>query len=182
MQDAPKFLKSLNIDHARDGEVMIAFAMNGEQLALLNGFPLRLVVPGWCGVYWIKMLNDIEVLDQPDTNYWTTTGYRVPDAPHYTVKPGETGFKLVPVTGNAPRSFITNIRNGDSMPAGTPALARGIALGGDCGHARVDLSLAGGQRWQPTQLGADQANYRVRHWQTTFDPPAPGARSTLLPV
>jgi DMSO/TMAO reductase YedYZ molybdopterin-dependent catalytic subunit len=53
---------------------MIAFGMNGEQLPLLNGFPLRLVVPGWCGVYWVKMLNNIEVLDQPDTNYWTATG------------------------------------------------------------------------------------------------------------
>jgi len=101
----------------------------------LNGFPLRLVVPGWCGVYWIKMLNDIEVLDQPDTNYWTATGYRVPDTPHNTVKPGETGFKMVPVTRNVPRSFITNIRNGDSVPAGTPASARGIAFGGDCGVA-----------------------------------------------
>jgi len=46
MPGAPKFLKSLAIDHARDAEVMIAFAMNGEQLPLLNGFPLRLVVPG----------------------------------------------------------------------------------------------------------------------------------------
>ncbi len=42
----PKFMKSLALDHARDGEVMIAYAMNGEQLPLLNGFPLRLVVPG----------------------------------------------------------------------------------------------------------------------------------------
>jgi len=45
--DAPRFIKSLDIDHARDGEVMIAYAMNGEQLPLLNGFPLRVVVPGW---------------------------------------------------------------------------------------------------------------------------------------
>jgi DMSO/TMAO reductase YedYZ molybdopterin-dependent catalytic subunit len=71
---APKFMKSLTVDHACDGEVMIAFGMNGEQLQLLNGFPLKLIVPGWCAVYWIKMLNNIEVLDQPDMNYWTTTG------------------------------------------------------------------------------------------------------------
>ena len=64
--DAPHFMKSLEIDHARDGEVMIAYAMNGEQLPLVNGFPLRLVVPGWYATYWVKMLNDIEVLDQPD--------------------------------------------------------------------------------------------------------------------
>ncbi len=47
LPDAPDFMKSLAIDHARDGEVMLAYAMNGEQLPLLNGFPLRLIVPGW---------------------------------------------------------------------------------------------------------------------------------------
>ena len=69
--DAPDFMKSLDIDHARDGEVMVAFAMNGEQLPLLNGFPLRLIVPGWYSTYWVKMLSDIEVLDQART---TVTG------------------------------------------------------------------------------------------------------------
>ena len=44
---APAFEKSLAIDHARDGEVMIAFLMNGARLPMLNGYPLRLVVPGW---------------------------------------------------------------------------------------------------------------------------------------
>src|SRR5258705_9912600 len=178
--EAPKFLKSLDIDHARDGETMIAFAMNGEQLPLLNGFPLKLVVPGWSAVYWVKMLNDIEVLDQPDTNYWTSTGYRVPDTPHNTVKPGETGFRMGPVTRNAPRSFITNVRNGDSVPAGTPAAARGIAFGGDCGVARGDLSIDGGKSWQPTQLGAGQGTYGVRQWQTQISLPARGARTLMV--
>src|SRR6202043_1526395 len=50
------FMKSLDIDHARDGEVMVAYAMNGEQLPLVNGFPLRLVVPGWYATYWVKMV------------------------------------------------------------------------------------------------------------------------------
>ena len=86
--EAPHFMKSLDIDHARDGEVMIAYAMNGEQLPLLNGFPLRLVVPGWYATYWVKMLNDIEVLDQPDDNYWTKTAYTIPDTPHANIKPG----------------------------------------------------------------------------------------------
>ena len=57
--DAPDFMKSLAIDHARDGEVMLAYGMNGAQLPLLNGFPLRLIVPGWYSTYWVKMLNDI---------------------------------------------------------------------------------------------------------------------------
>ena len=44
--DAPDFMKSLTIDHVRDGEVMLAYGMNGAQLPLLNGFPLRLIVAG----------------------------------------------------------------------------------------------------------------------------------------
>jgi DMSO/TMAO reductase YedYZ molybdopterin-dependent catalytic subunit len=79
--EAPDFQKSLDIDHARDGEVMIAFAMNGEQLPLLNGFPLRLIVPGWYSTYWVKMLSEIEVLDRADDNYWMATAYTIPIRP-----------------------------------------------------------------------------------------------------
>jgi DMSO/TMAO reductase YedYZ molybdopterin-dependent catalytic subunit len=117
---APDFMKSLDLDHARDGEVMLAFEMNGEQLPLLNGFPLRLVVPGWYSTYWVKMLNDIEVLDTPDENYWMATAYRIPDTPHASVKPGETGFKTVPINRMVPRSFFTNVtatRRRDLAPA-----------------------------------------------------------------
>jgi DMSO/TMAO reductase YedYZ molybdopterin-dependent catalytic subunit len=180
VSNAPKFMKSLAIDHARDGEVMIAFGMNGEQLQLLNGFPLKLIVPGWCAVYWIKMLNDIEVLDQPDTNYWTATGYRVPDTPHDTINPGQSGFKLVPVTRNFPRSFITNIRSGDAVPVCTPAQARGIAFGGNCGVARVDLSIDSGKSWQPTQLGRDEGEYGFRQWQTQFTLPSRGEHTLMI--
>lgn len=66
VDSGPDFIKSLAIDHAHDGEVMLALQMNGEQLPLLNGFPMRLVVPGWYSTYWVKMVSDIEVLDKPD--------------------------------------------------------------------------------------------------------------------
>ena len=59
----PDFVKALDVDHARDGEVMLAYGMNGEELPFLNGFPLRLVVPGYYGTYWVKHLNEITVID-----------------------------------------------------------------------------------------------------------------------
>ncbi len=65
------FVKALSIDHARDGEVMIAYAMNDQALPMVNGFPLRLVVPGWYGTYWVKALSDITVLPQAFSNFWT---------------------------------------------------------------------------------------------------------------
>jgi DMSO/TMAO reductase YedYZ molybdopterin-dependent catalytic subunit len=77
---APDFEKALDIDHARDGEVMIAFGMNGTQPPL-NGFPIRLIVPGWYSTYWVKMLNDIEVLPGPDDEYWMAKAYKIPATP-----------------------------------------------------------------------------------------------------
>ena len=166
--DAPDFKKSLDIDHARNAEVMLAYAMSGEQLPLLNGFPLRLIVPGWYSTYWVKMLNDIEVLDQPDANFWMKTAYTIPDTPHANVQPRQTGFKSVPISRMVPRSFITNIHPGDPFYAGRAALARGIAFGGDSGVARVDFSADGGKSWQGAQLGKDEGEYSFRQWQMPF--------------
>ena len=178
--DAPDFMKSLAIDHARDGEVMLAYAMNGEPLPLLNGFPLRLIVPGWYSTYWVKMLNDIEVLDQPDTNFWTKTAYTIPDTPRANIKPGETGVRMVPINRMVPRSFVTNIKAGDTLPAGVPTLARGIAFGGDAAVSRVDLSTDGGQTWQQSQLGNDEGKYSFRQWQLRFTAPARGEHVLMV--
>jgi DMSO/TMAO reductase YedYZ molybdopterin-dependent catalytic subunit len=171
---APDFMKSLDIDHARDGEVMLAYQMNGEQLPLLNGFPLRLIVPGWYSTYWVKMLNDIEVLSAPDDQFWMKTAYRIPDTPHADVKPGETGVETVPINRMVPRSFITNITNATTVKFGARLPVRGIAFGGDRGVAKVDLSTDGGHSWQPTVLGHDEGTYSFRRWTAEFTAPASG--------
>jgi DMSO/TMAO reductase YedYZ molybdopterin-dependent catalytic subunit len=177
--DAPHFMKSLDIDHARDGEVVIAYAMNGEQLPLVNGFPLRLVVPGWYATYWVKMLNDIEVLNEPDTNYWTKVAYTIPDTPHANIKPGETNVKMVPINRMVPRSFVTNIASGQQVKSGAPTTLRGIAFGGDCGVASVYHSVDRGQSWREAQLGKDEGKYGFRQWQTQLVLPSPGKYSLL---
>jgi DMSO/TMAO reductase YedYZ molybdopterin-dependent catalytic subunit len=171
---APDFIKSLDIDHARDGEVMVAFAMNSEQLPLLNGFPLRLIVPGWYSTYWVKTLNDIEVLDAPDTNYWMATAYRIPNTPHANVEPCQTGFKTVPINRMVPRSFFTNVRSGGTVRSGTTVSLRGIAFGGDRGVAQVEISMDQGQSWQNTSLGRDEGTYSFRQWSTQIRAPQSG--------
>jgi DMSO/TMAO reductase YedYZ molybdopterin-dependent catalytic subunit len=178
--EAPDFMKSLDLDHARDGEVMIAFAMNGEQFPLLNGFPLRLIVPGWYSTYWVKMLNDIEVLSKPDDNYWMTTAYTIPDTPYANITPGQTGVKMVPISRMVPRSFITNITPGASLPAGANTLARGIAFGGDTGVAKVEFSYDAGKSWQPAKLGTDQGKYSFRQWEANFTLPGRGDHSLMV--
>jgi len=78
LEATPDFIKALDIDHARDGEVMLAYAMNGADLPMLNGYPLRLVVPGHYGTYWVKHLNEITVIDTVFDGFWMKSAYRVP--------------------------------------------------------------------------------------------------------
>ncbi len=175
----PKFMTSLNLAHARDGEVIVAFAMNGEPLPVLNGFPLRLVVPGWYAPYWVKMLNDIELLTAPDDNYWTASAFRIPDMPHADVAPGASGYRTVPVGRMGPRAFITNIADGEKVAPDTLTLARGIAFGGDNGVARVEFSMDGGQSWMAAKLGKDSGKYGFRQWEAQFKPPT-GALTLMV--
>ena len=147
----------MTIDHARDGEVMLAYQMNNEQLPLLNGFPLRLIVPGWYSTYWVKMLNDIEVLDTPDDNYWMKTAYRIPDTPRANVKPGQTGAKTVPINRMVPRSFFTNLTDGNDRRArlrrcrcaGSPSAATAAWRGWI--FPSMAVPLGNRPRWVPTK-------------------------------
>ena len=176
---APKLMKSLEVDHARDGDVMIAYAMNGEQLPLLNGFPLRLIVPGWYSTYWVKMLDRMEVLDGPDDSFWMKSAYLIPDTPGANMKPGQTGLTMVPINKMVPRSFVTNLTAGATLKAGAKTAVRGIAFGGSTGVKSVEISLDGGTQWLPTVLGRDEGKYSFRQWQAEFVPAA-GAVSVMV--
>ncbi len=163
VEGAPWFAKSLSVDHARNGEVMIAFAMNGQQLPMLNGFPLRLVVPGWYSTYWVKALYRIEVLTSADDNFWMAKAYQIPATPRASVAPADKGFPTVPISKMVPRSFITNRRTA-TLAAGAPLKLRGIAFGGATGVARVDLTRDGGKSWQAAVLDRDEGAYSFRAW------------------
>lgn len=176
---SPRFMKSLDLSHAMDGEVMVAYAMNGQPLPLLNGFPVRLVVPGWYATYWVKSLDSIEVLTTPDTNFWMKVAYTIPDTPHANMKPGQTGLKMIPINHMVPRSFITNLKNGEHVHAGRPVTVRGIAFGGDTGVSKVLFSDDGGHHWHPAQLEHDYGRYAFRRWHTSFKA-ARGAHTLMV--
>lgn len=178
VEGAPQFRKSLSIDHARDGEVMIAFLQNGEQLPLLNGFPIRLIVPGWYSTYWIKMLHDIELLAGPDDDYWMAKAYRIPDNPTATTMPGATSA-TVPITRMVPRAFVTNLIDGAQVGAGAPLALRGLALGGDRSVARVEISSDGGQSWADARLDRDEGRYSFRRFEASLPALSPGRQRIL---
>ena len=167
----PDFAKALDIDHARDGEVMLAYAMNGQDLPFLNGFPLRLVVPGYYGTYWVKHLNEINVIDNVFDNFWMKTAYRIPDNDCKCVEPGTAPKATIPINRFTVRSFITNIADGAKVKAGNTT-AKGIAFDGGKGIKEVSVSADGGKTWMPTKLGKDLGKYSFREWQTQVKLPA----------
>lgn len=180
VEGTPPFRKSLDLDHARDGDVMIAFQMNGAQLPLLNGFPCRLVVPGWYSTYWVKMLDTIEVLAKPDDQYWMAKAYRVPTAPGANVAPGTKDFASEPISRMIPRSWITTLTDGQRV-AFAPTLALGgIAMGGDRGVAQVAVSSDGGRRWHRARLGTDHGRYSFRRWDAVVPLAARGAAKLMV--
>jgi len=161
----PDFIKALDIDHARDGEVMLAYSMNGADLPVLNGFPLRLVVPGYYGTYWVKHLNEITVIDGVFDGFWMKTAYRIPDNDCNCVEPGTAPKASVPINRFKVRSFITNVADGATLEARTPSTLKGIAFDGGTGIKAVAVSTDGGNTWAQAELGADLGNYSFREWQ-----------------
>jgi sulfite dehydrogenase (cytochrome) subunit A len=160
----PDFVKALDIDHARDGEVMLAYGMNGEDLPVLNGFPLRLVVPGYYGTYWVKHLNEINVIDDVFDGYWMKSAYRIPDTSCGCVEPGTAPKATIPINRFAVRSFITSLRDGTKLRPGGTTL-RGIAFDGGKGIKEVAVSIDGGKSWTAAKLGKDLGKYSFREWK-----------------
>jgi DMSO/TMAO reductase YedYZ molybdopterin-dependent catalytic subunit len=176
VEGTPEFFKSLDIDVARRDDVLVAYAMNGQPLPLLNGYPVRLVVPGWYSTYWVKMLSSITALETVDDNFWMKTAYRIPDTPDNSVAPGASGFATIPINRMRVRSFLTNWVENQIVRAGRVPL-RGIAFDGGSGIAKVEVSTDGGTSWRAATLERDYGKYSFRRWNTTVD-----AKPGKLPI
>mgnify|MGYP001202591592 FL=1 len=163
MDTTPDFAKALDLDVATNGDVMLAYSMNGTDLPMLNGFPLRLVVPGFYGTYWVKHLNQITVIDKVYDNVWMKTAYRIPDNDCACVEPGTAPKATVPINRFTVRSFITNATNGQKLKSGKMTL-KGFAFDGGTGIKKVDVSTDGGKTWKAAKLGKDLGKYSFREW------------------
>lgn len=170
LTSTPDFIKALDMDIALGEDVIVAYHMNGEALPLLNGYPVRLVVPGWYATYWTKMLADVEGIGKIDENFWMKPAYRIPDNPCACIEPGEKGVKTVPINRMNVRSFITNVTDGAKVKGDRTCEVKGIAFDGGFGITRVLFSSDGGKTWGEAKLGKDYGKYSYREWRTGFTP------------
>jgi DMSO/TMAO reductase YedYZ molybdopterin-dependent catalytic subunit len=172
-----RFLKSLDLNNPVIDESILAFAMNNKPLPMLNGFPLRLVVPGYFATYWLKSLTSIRVLDKVDDNFWMKTAYRIPDTPRGTTTPDEfkTGkVATVPIAKMPVRSFLISPDGSAKIPAGFPLQLQGIAFSGNGGIKKVEVSDDNGKSWHDAHLGEELGRYSFRTWQFAWSPKQPG--------
>jgi DMSO/TMAO reductase YedYZ molybdopterin-dependent catalytic subunit len=175
------FLKSLDLANPVLDECVVAYLMNGEPLPMLNGFPVRLVVPGYFATYWTKCLTWIRVLSAPDENFWMKTGYRVPDTPRGNTTPEDMKagkVKTVPIERLPVRSFLISPDGRSKIPTGMKITLRGIAFSGFGRVNRVEVSEDGGKSWAAAQLGDDHGTHSFRTWEASWTAKSPG-RYTL---
>jgi DMSO/TMAO reductase YedYZ molybdopterin-dependent catalytic subunit len=156
----PDFARTLPMAKAIHRDTLLAFEMNGAPLPTAHGFPLRAIVPGWEGAYWVKWLTSIDVLDAQHDGFFVQTAYRYPRQP---VAPGTVvpATEMEPLTGLTVKSLIVSPTDGAGLRAGSLRVS-GFAWTGDGEIARVDVSTDGGKSWQPTSLGRDREQYAWR--------------------
>lgn len=177
------FLKSLDLANPVVDECVVAYLMNGEPLPMLNGFPVRLVVPGYFATYWTKCLTWIRVLDTPDENFWMKTAYRVPATPRGNTSPEDAKagkVKTIPIGRFPVRSFLISPDGSSKIPAGLSVTLRGIAFSGFARVNRVEVSDDDGKTWTDAKLGEDHGSYAFRTWEAPWRAKSPGRYSLAV--
>ncbi|HUL91651.1 MAG TPA: molybdopterin-dependent oxidoreductase, partial [Burkholderiales bacterium] len=164
LDKTPDFVKSLPVDVAMRDETLIAFEMNGKPLPHWNGFPARMIVPGWTGTYWIKHLTSVRLVSQPEKNFWMSTAYRLPRGRFKTPTfQSQLYAPNEPITTMVVNSMITSLKNGQQLPRGKPIEVKGIAFDGGSGIDKVEIS-SDGASWQVARLGKDLGRYSFREF------------------
>ncbi|MFA6162302.1 MAG: molybdopterin-dependent oxidoreductase [Methylobacter sp.] len=171
----PDFVKSLPLAKALDENTLIAFEMNGEPLPHWNGFPARLIIPGWTATYWMKHLTAVNVISKPFDGFWMKTAYRIPKDrfPSGQFSSQETETNM-PITEMVVNSLITNLVDGQTLPNTKPIEIKGVAWDGGNGIARVEVSTDDGINWHQATLKQDYGRFSWRQWQLDFKPNHPG--------
>jgi DMSO/TMAO reductase YedYZ molybdopterin-dependent catalytic subunit len=176
LEVTPAFAKSIPVWKAMDENTLIAYEMNGAPLPHWNGFPARIVVPGWTATYWMKQVVSIRALSEPLASFWMNTAYRIPKGKfpiidRFTSQESEA---TTPITEILVNSLMTNVADGRRFAADRPILVKGIAWDGGYGIRGVEVSLDQGRTWQSAELGENHGKYSFRTWQFTCTPRVAG--------
>jgi len=181
MDATPKFFREMHIDEALSGELIVAYEMNGEDLPYLNGFPLRLVIPGHFSDSWVKMLSEITVFDQYQKSFFMDVAYTVPDNDCECVVSGsDFEYKRKPIAEMKVKSVIGYPTPNTVIKKGSKIKVTGVAFDQGKGIKEVMISLDGGKSWGRTNLEKDNGKYSYRQWTYEWEPKSKGEYSIMV--
>ncbi len=172
----PDFIKSIPVWKAVDENTIIAYAMNGEPLPHHNGYPARLIVPGWTATYWMKQVVSIQALRKPLANFWMASAYRIPKGKFAFADRfiSQENDATTPITEIVVNSVITSHADGQRVSRGSPLTLKGLAWDSGAGIRRVEVSRDGGRSWNVADLGDDLGRFSFRTWQFGLNAQDPG--------
>ena len=166
------YARSLPIAKAR-ADVLLAYAMNGEDLPASHGYPLRAVVPGWYGMASVKWLRRIIVTDRPFSGFFQTLDYS-----YFERRDGLPS--LVPVTALQVKAQIARPAYGEAVESGKAYRVQGAAWSGDSEVAKVEVSTDGGQSWSTANLVGEPSRNSWRLWEFDWKVPETAGTRTLM--
>lgn len=171
----PKFFREMAIDEALSGEIIVAYSMNGEDIPYLNGFPLKLVIPGHFSDSWVKMLSEITVFDEYQKSFFMDVAYTVPDNDCECVISGsDFEYKRKPIAIMKVKSVIGYPTPNTIIKKGSRINVTGVAFDQGKGIKEVMISTDGGKSWSATALQKDNGRYAYRQWTYSWEPKAKG--------
>jgi DMSO/TMAO reductase YedYZ molybdopterin-dependent catalytic subunit len=181
LNSTPDFAKSLPLIKAMDENTIIALQMNGQDIPHFNGYPARLIVPGWTATYWVKHLTSIRAIDKPYDGFWVKAAYRIPTGMFPTLQRFATqeNAMTTPITEMVVNSLIVSPAEGARVRMGDTLNVTGIAWDGGYGIQSVVVSTDDGMTWREAVLGTDLGRFAFRPWSFRFTADAPGARHIL---
>lgn len=164
-----KFIRSIPLEKALSS-TLLTYEMNGEELPLKHGYPLRALALGWTGANCVKWLTRIMVLDRPYEGFYMDRVYRV----FQRDQDPATGDV---VTALKLKAIITQPLQGEALPEG-PVVILGAAYAGEAQVKRVEVSIDEGGTWAEADFIGPCEPFAWRLWQYVWN--APKGEHTLL--
>ena len=164
------FIREMRLEDL-DDNVLLAYEMNGEDLPYLNGFPLRLIIPGTYSDSWIKMISNITVTKEQNKLFFMEKAYRIPDNECECETPDKLVEKTKPIEKINVNSIIGYPQRDSKVRANAHIVVRGVAFDEGSGIKKVRISIDNGATWHDALLDKREANnFAFRAFRYTFNP------------
>jgi len=158
------FARSVPLDFAMTGGVLLAYKMNGQPLPESHGFPVRAIVPGWFGMASVKWLSRIVATTQPYQGFFQTVDYA-----YWKHRDGSP--VRVPITEQQVKAQIARPAFGEIVPNGTKYRVFGTAWAGPANIAKVEVSTDDGKSFALAKLLGDPVRHAWRLWEFPWSVP-----------